>query len=588
MTYRYRIASIFLLGFFIDCVNIFMSAIALPAVADDMQISIVSVTWVSNSYILGLTLIIPLSHWLSQRFGIRALMVTSMLMFSVSVALVGDSHSFSELILWRFIQGVSGGLLIPIGQALTFQYFQGHERSKISTIIMAIALIAPAISPTLGGFIVDIASWRWVFYSNIPFSLLTALLAFIWVKEHLPKENAIPDIKGIILISLVIVSGLFALSAYGEYHSTLLALVIAALSACFAVLYYYHYRRHISPVINLSLLKNRNLSISIFVYYCIPGVFTGVNILAIFYLQQYLKFTAQGTGVFMLLYALGAFISMTISGAFYNKLGMKRLFIFALLLHSIGIALLIFVNSNTDIPLLIIAYLVIGIGGGIGANTAQTTALYDFNSQKLVQASVIWNINRQVVFSVGATVVAMLFNILSLFCLPQTAYNMTFLICALIGILPITLLFTLKKKILYRKYKMKFNTDLIIGSIRFLHDEIEAVFTQFPLSIDAITKIENLLSSEFSMVGINGKAVSYDDVIAMFRQNAGKRSGLKIKTDDYKIIYQSDCLVVVRYQETHSENKKILMRESVALLRRNSHETSWQWHYLHETPIINN
>ncbi len=588
MTYRYRIASIFLLGFFIDCINIFMSAIALPAVADDMQISIVSVTWVSNSYILGLTLIIPLSHWLSQRFGIRALMVTSMLMFSVSVALVGDSHSFSELILWRFIQGVSGGLLIPIGQALTFQYFQGHERSKISTIIMAIALIAPAISPTLGGFIVDIASWRWVFYSNIPFSLLTALLAFIWVKEHLPKENAIPDIKGIILISLVIVSGLFALSAYGEYHSTLLALVIAALSACFAVLYYYHYRRHISPVINLSLLKNRNLSISIFVYYCIPGVFTGVNILAIFYLQQYLKFTAQGTGVFMLLYALGAFISMTISGAFYNKLGMKRLFIFALLLHSIGIALLIFVNSNTDIPLLIIAYLVIGIGGGIGANTAQTTALYDFNSQKLVQASVIWNINRQVVFSVGATVVAMLFNILSLFCLPQTAYNMTFLICALIGILPITLLFTLKKKILYRKYKMKFNTDLIIESIRFLHDEIEAVFTQFPLSIDAITKIENLLSSEFSMVGINGKAVSYDDVIAMFRQNAGKRSGLKIKTDDYKIIYQSDCLVVVRYQETHSENKKILMRESVALLRRNSHETSWQWHYLHETPIINN
>lgn len=135
---------------------------------------------------------------------------------------------------------------------------------------------------------------------------------------------------------------------------------------------------------------------------------------------------------------------------------------------------------------------------------------------------------------------------------------------------------------------MKFNTDLIIESIRSLHDEIEAVFTQFPLSIDAITKIENLLSSEFSMVGINGKAVSYDDVIAMFRQNAGKRSGLKIKTDNYKIIYQSDCLVVVRYQETHSENKKILMRESVALLRRNSHETSWQWHYLHETPIINN
>lgn len=135
---------------------------------------------------------------------------------------------------------------------------------------------------------------------------------------------------------------------------------------------------------------------------------------------------------------------------------------------------------------------------------------------------------------------------------------------------------------------MNFNTDSIIESIKFLHDEIETVFTQYPLSVDAITKIENLLSQEFSMVGISGKAVSYDDVIAMFRQNAGKRSGLKIKTDDYKIIYQSACLALVRYQETHSENKKILMRESVVLLRRNSHDECWQWHYLHETPISNN
>ncbi|WP_109420186.1 DUF4440 domain-containing protein [Proteus terrae] len=135
---------------------------------------------------------------------------------------------------------------------------------------------------------------------------------------------------------------------------------------------------------------------------------------------------------------------------------------------------------------------------------------------------------------------------------------------------------------------MNFNTDSIIESIKSLHDEIEMVFTQYPLSVDAITKIENLLSQEFSMVGISGKVVSYDDVIAMFRQNAGKRSGLKIKTDNYKIIYQSNCLALVRYQETHSENKKILIRESVALLRRNSHDEDWQWHYLHETPISNN
>ncbi len=158
----------------------------------------------------------------------------------------------------------------------------------------------------------------------------------------------------------------------------------------------------------------------------------------------------------MLLYALGAFISIIISGALYNKLGMKCLFIIALLLHSIGISLLTLVNNNTDIPLLISTYLIIGVGGGIGANTAQTTALYDFSAQKLVQASVIWNINRQVVFSVGATMVAMLFNILSLFCLPQTAYKMTFLIYALIGILPLILLLTLKKDVITQEIQDEF------------------------------------------------------------------------------------------------------------------------------------
>ncbi|MEK8097300.1 MFS transporter [Morganella morganii] len=151
MTYRYRIALIFLLGFFIDCINIFMSAITLPAIAEAMQVSSLSVTWVANSYILGLTLIIPLSPWLAARFGIRELMTASMLLFAAAAVLAGSAESFASLIFWRFLQGVAGGLLIPAGQSLTFQYFQGRERSKISTIIMMIALIAPALSPMAGG-----------------------------------------------------------------------------------------------------------------------------------------------------------------------------------------------------------------------------------------------------------------------------------------------------------------------------------------------------------------------------------------------------------------------------------------------------
>ncbi|OAT47866.1 hypothetical protein M997_1366 [Proteus hauseri ATCC 700826] len=135
---------------------------------------------------------------------------------------------------------------------------------------------------------------------------------------------------------------------------------------------------------------------------------------------------------------------------------------------------------------------------------------------------------------------------------------------------------------------MNLNNDAIIKSIKTLHDAIETIFTLSPLSTEALDSIKTHLSADFSMVGLSGKVVSYDEVISLFRQNAGKRSSLKIETDEYKIIYQSDCLAAVRYRETHYENKKILMRQSMVLLRRNSQNDDWQWYYLHETPITNN
>lgn len=125
MSYRYKIATVFLIGFFIDCINIFMSAIALPDIASAFSTSQSMVAWVANSYILGLVLIMPLSLWLAGQLGNQKLLSISMLLFSVSVLLCGLSHSIYSLVVWRFIQGVAGGLLIPVGQALVFELFPG-------------------------------------------------------------------------------------------------------------------------------------------------------------------------------------------------------------------------------------------------------------------------------------------------------------------------------------------------------------------------------------------------------------------------------------------------------------------------------
>nr|WP_314263998.1 MFS transporter [uncultured Moellerella sp.] len=443
MSYRYKVATVFLMGFFIDCINIFMSAIALPDIASAFQVSQSMITWVANSYILGLILIMPISTWLAGKFGYCVLLVFSMLLFSLAVMFCGLSDSIYSLIFWRFIQGIGGGLLIPVGQALVFALFPGHQRSRISTMIMAIALIAPAFSPTVGGIIVDSLSWQWIFFLNLPFSLLTALLAWCWIQQGEKQAKKRPDIKGLTLFCLSLLSLLLAFSFYGDYGNGTAALISLMISIIAMKFYLQHAKKCSEPILNLSLLKESNLRSSFIIYYAVPGIFTGVNLLNIFNLQDNFHFNAQQTGYFMILYAIGAFISMLLCGALYRRLGKKILFFAGVIIHSLGILLLFFVTSANDLSILICAYLLMGAGGGIAANTAQITSLMDFQGNALLQGSVLWNINRQISFSVGAVVLIFIHSQFNYSMESLLAYQYTFLIAAILG--AISLFFVLKR-----------------------------------------------------------------------------------------------------------------------------------------------
>lgn len=411
-----------------------MSAIALPDIASAFSTSQSMVAWVANSYILGLVLIMPLSLWLAGQLGNQKLLSISMLLFSVSVLLCGLSHSIYSLVVWRFIQGVAGGLLIPVGQALVFELFPGKERHRISTLIMVVALTAPAFSPAVGGMIIDSLSWRWVFYANLPFSLFAAILAWWWVNNDGRQQREKPDVIGLIMVSFSLLFLLLSFSFYNDYHSLMLAVSSFLFSAFILVLYLQYAKKCSAPILNFQLLVNSNLRNAFIVYYAVPGVFTGVNLLNIFNLQSNLHFSAAQTGMFMLLYAAGALLSMLSGGYLYHQVGKKTLFFAGMTTHSLGIMLLFWVSSYSDLPLLIAAYLLMGAGGGLCTNTAQISALIDFSGKDLLQGSVLWNINRQVSFSVGTVVLVSIFSVVTV----QNdllRYQYTFMIAAVVGLL---------------------------------------------------------------------------------------------------------------------------------------------------------
>ncbi|QXX81201.1 MFS transporter [Providencia sp. R33] len=433
MSYRYKIAIVFLLGFFIDCINIFMSAISLPDIASSFSASQSQVAWVANAYILGLVLVIPISLWLAGRLGNQKLLCYSMLLFTLAVWLSGSSQSIYSLIFWRFVQGMAGGLLIPVGQALVFALFPNNDRQRISTLIMTVALIAPAFSPAIGGLIIDSLSWHWIFYSNIPFSLLTAGLAWIWIKNDGQVLREKPDILGLIMVSVSLLCLLLSFSLYNDYHSVVLALT-SFLSSVVVFIFYLNYAKKCrEPILNFQLLKNSNLRNAFIVYYAVPGIFTGVNLLNIFNLQINLGFNAGQTGLFMILYAAGAVVSMISGGHLYSRIGKKCLFVLGIVLHSLGIFLLYWVSNSAQLSLLVMAYLLMGMGGGLSANIAQISSLMDFKDKDLLQGSVLWNINRQVAFSVGAVVLISIFSLMPS-SNPLSNYQYTFLIASILGL----------------------------------------------------------------------------------------------------------------------------------------------------------
>ncbi|MDX8237130.1 MFS transporter [Acinetobacter pittii] len=443
MSYRYKIATVFLLGFFIDCINIFMSAIALPNIAASFSISQSMVAWVTNAYILGLILIMPMSLWLASKLGNQKLLSFSMLLFSLSIWLIGSSESIYSLIFWRFIQGIAGGLLIPVGQALVYALFPNQERQRISTMIMAIALIAPAFSPAIGGAIIDSLNWRWVFFSNLPFSLIASALAWLWIKQTENVPSVKPDIWGLLIFNISLLCLLLSFSFYGDYHNATLAIGSFLISVGMLTFYLHHAKKTDHPVLNLQLLKNKNLRNAFIIYYAVPGIFTGVNLLNIFNLQINFGFNAKQTGLFMLLYAAGALVAMVNGGLLYQKLGKKYLLIIGIILHSLGIFFLVYISNSNQFSLLIFAYLLMGMGGGLSANIAQISSLIDFTGKDLLQGSVLWNINRQVSFSVGTVVLISIYNLMSS-SNGILRYQHTFLIAALLCI--ISLIPILKEK----------------------------------------------------------------------------------------------------------------------------------------------
>lgn len=439
MSYRVRVASIYLLGFFIDLINMFIGNVAYPDIGRRFDASVSLLAWVSNGYILGLTLVIPLSRWLSQRIGTRRLLMLSLIVFMAGATGAGLASSLSQLIACRWLQGIGGGLLIPVGQTMTYALYRSHERAKLSSAIMLVALLAPALSPSLGGLIVDNISWRYVFLASLPLAGVTLILSALWLKPDVGSTLSEPlDLSGLIMACSALTLILLGLTYLGEAGHIWRGGLVLVVGIMLMGLFTRHTLRKATPLLNLRLLNAPLLQTAMLVYHFIPGVFTGVSLITMIYLQDQLGMSATLVGSMMIPWALASCVAITLTGKIFNHIGPRPLFIIGCLGQGAGIALLTLIGHVEDITIAALAYLLMGFGSSLCSSTAQSSAFIDIAQGELADASALWNINRQLSFCLGIAVLGLLLNLMLSAGLPiNQAFHHCFLMAAGSVIIPL-------------------------------------------------------------------------------------------------------------------------------------------------------
>ena len=348
--YKWIVAAVYVCGVSLDILDMTMVNVALPALGREFHATTASLVWIVLGYLLSLAVFIPASGWIGDRFGTRRVFLFAVALFTSASALCGLTQSLGQLVACRVLQGVGGGLLVPIGAAMLFRAFPPIERAKAATVLFAGASVVGALGPLLGGLLVTNVSWRWIFYVNLPVGLLGFAIGFLFLREERVGIAGKFDLPGFVLSGSSLALVLYALSqgsAKGWRSPQVLATGVVGI-AMFVLLVVVETRVS-DPMLALRLFRERMFRTANVVMSFTFGSFAGVVFLMPLYLQTLRGFTPLQSALTTFPQALGAIVSSKLVGRFYRRVGPRRLIVFGMLAMSAVTLPLAFIGLDTSL-----------------------------------------------------------------------------------------------------------------------------------------------------------------------------------------------------------------------------------------------
>ena len=390
--------------------------VALPQMAGNLGATQEEIGWVSTGYILSNVIFLPMTAFFTQRFGRQRYLTASIIVFVLASFFCGTSHSLTELVAWRILQGAGGAALLSTAQATLRQIFPREEQGMVQAIFMLGIIVAPTLGPTLGGWITDNYTWNWCFFINVPIGIAATFLVTTFLQDPPDQQarRAPVDWGGIGLLTAGVGSLQYVLEEGNtkDWFSDVWILRLTAVAVvCLVTMVWWELSpRNKHPVVNFRVLKNRTLSATIFLFVSLGfGLYGGVFLFPLF-AQGILHFTPTETGLVMLPGGLATGFSALVCGKLLNG---KTPLVDARILIAIGITLFTIsmwrmghLTITAGEPDVRWALLIRGFGLGMLFTPINNVAYASLKPSEAQQAAGLINLSRQLGGSFGIAMLA--------------------------------------------------------------------------------------------------------------------------------------------------------------------------------------
>lgn len=408
--HKWVIAGTVMIGNIMAVLDSSIVNVALPDMAGNLGATIEEITWVVTGYILANVLVMPIVGMLSARYGRKHLYLVAITLFTLASMLCGLAHTLPVMVACRMLQGLSGGVLITVPQAILRESFPPDEQGVAMGVYGMGVVLAPAIGPTLGGWITDQFSWPWVFFINVPIGLINLLMVQRVIEDppYLERSRAPIDFTGLGL--MIVGLGAFQLmleeGERKDWFESGFIVRLAALAAVGMILFVWRELTARRPAVDLSILRNVRFSAATIMGGVLGAGLSGVLFILPLFLQNLLGYTAMDSGLALMPRSLAMLVAMPIAGRLYNWTGPRLMVGTGLLVTAFGYWDLARLTVQTGVWDLVWPQVWQGIGFSLLFAALSTAALATVSRARMTSATGLYNVVRQVMGSIGIALAA--------------------------------------------------------------------------------------------------------------------------------------------------------------------------------------